>query len=139
MILYLLDTHIVSHFVKGIDPMLTARMTDAMREQEVAISVITHAEVRFGQGLMPAQDKRLRRISALLEQLPTRPWTVDAADRYGEVKSKLRLKGISIGEMDTRIAAHALVENLTLVTHNTRHFERIAGLKLEDWTSLSKT
>jgi predicted nucleic acid-binding protein len=41
--------------------------------------------------------------------------------------------GLPIGEMDTSIAAHALAENLILLTHNTRHFERVPGLRVQDW------
>ena len=72
-------------------------------------------------------------IDLLLEQLPTLPWTQAAADVYGPLKMQLQSIGRPIGEMDTQIAAHALAEDLTLVTHNTRHFERIPGLRLEDW------
>ena len=62
-----------------------------------------------------------------------RYWTAQAADIYGETHTLLMKKGQPIGIMDVQIAAHALAENLILVTHNTRHFERIPGLKLEDW------
>lgn len=134
MKLYLLDTNILSYFVKGLHPALHERMTQALRRQDIAISAITRAEIRYGQGLMTANDKRRQRIDLLLHSMPTLAWTTAAADRYGEVKALLRRQGVPIGEMDTQIAAHALAEGLPLVTHNTRHFERIPGLKLEDWT-----
>jgi len=67
-----------------------------------------------------------------LADLPVMPWNT-AADIYGEIAALIRRQGTPIGEMDTQIAAHALAENLILVTHNTRHFERILGLRLEDW------
>ena len=54
--------------------------------------------------------------------------------RIDDIEAKLRQAGQPIGALDVMIAAHALTANLTLVTHNTRHFERIAGLKLEDLT-----
>ncbi len=132
---YLLDTDILSYFVKGMHPALHRRMARALQVQDVAISVITRAEVRYGQGLMAVDDKRRAPIDLLLDELPTMPWTPAAADRYGEVKARLKRQGIPIGEMDTQIAAHALAEELTLVTHNTRHFKHIPGLKLEDWTA----
>lgn len=62
-------------------------------------------------------------------------WSMEAADHCGALKHDLKTQGTPIGEMDTRIAAHALSENLILVTHNTRNFERISGLMLEDWMS----
>jgi tRNA(fMet)-specific endonuclease VapC len=61
------------------------------------------------------------------------PWTGQAADRYGEIAAHLQQIGQAIGVMDTQIAAHTLVLDLSLVTHNTRHFERVPGLKLHDW------
>jgi tRNA(fMet)-specific endonuclease VapC len=57
---------------------------------------------------------------------------LEAADRYGDIAAHLQQAGQPIGEMDTQIAAHALALGLPLVTHNTRHFNRVAGLKIED-------
>ena len=133
MISYLLDTNIVSYFVKGISDDLTTRMESGFNLQNIAISVITRAELRFGLEMMDAKDRRRTRISLLLDDLPALPWTTEAADLFGEIKAKLQRKGTPIGELDTQIGAHALAEGLILVTHNTRHFELIPHLKLEDW------
>jgi tRNA(fMet)-specific endonuclease VapC len=56
-----------------------------------------------------------------------------AAKEYGEIKTALKKKGAMIGPLDTLIAAHAKSGNFILVTNNTREFERIEDLKLEDW------
>ncbi len=133
MIPYLLDTNILSYFLRDSHPWLYARMAGVLDRKEAVISAITRAEVRFGQSRMTLQDKRRRRIDLLLEQLPTLPWTQGAADAYGTLKMQLQSMGRPIGELDTQIAAHALAEDLILVTHNTRHFEKVPGLKLEDW------
>lgn len=133
MTVYLLDTNILSYFLKGIQPRLTERMAKSLQTQDAAISAITRAEMRYGQALMAADDKRRRGIDLLLGQLPTLPWTATAADRYGDIQSQFKKQGTPIGEMDTQIAAHALAENLVLVTHNTKHFDRVPGLRLEDW------
>nr|WP_315183147.1 type II toxin-antitoxin system VapC family toxin [uncultured Albidiferax sp.] len=133
MILYLLDTNILSYFLKGIQPRLTQRVAQTLQAQDGAISAITRAEMRYGQALMATDDKRRRGIDLLLGQLPTLAWTAAAADRYGDIQSQFRKRGTPIGELDTQIAAHALAENLVLVTHNTRHFERVPGLTMEDW------
>lgn len=130
---YLLDTNILSYFVRGGHPDLHLRMSRALDREVAVVSALTRAEVRFGQSRMTPQDKRHRRIDLLLDQLPTLPWTQEAADVYGPLKLLLQQQGRPIGELDTLIAAHALAEGLTLVTHNTRHFERIPGLRLEDW------
>ena len=130
---YLLDTNIVSYFVKGINDGLVTRMERGFKAQNIAISTVTRAELRFGMEMMDAKDKRRTRITLLLNDLPALPWNSAAADLFGEIKARLQRQGKPIGELDTQIAAHALSEGLILVTHNTRHFDRIAGLKLEDW------
>lgn len=130
---YLLDTNIISYFIKGREPALQARMSRALDEKSFAISAITQAELRYGQAFMVAEDKRRRSIDLILRQVTVLPWTAAAADIYGDIKSQNKRQGTPSGELDTQIAAHALAEKLILVTHNTRHFERIPGLKLEDW------
>ncbi len=131
--LYLLDTNILSYFIKGVSPLLTRRMAAAMQAKTIATSALCRAELRYGQALMAANDKRRVPIDLLLLELPVLPWTGVAADCYGQIGAMLKRQGTLVGEMDTLIAAHALAENLILVTHNTRHFKRIPGLKLEDW------
>lgn len=133
MIRYLADTNILGYFTRGSSPALHQRMGLALQANEVAISAITRAEIRFGQRLLNANDKRQGSIDLLLNQIITLAWPPEAADLYGEIAAQLRKTGQPIGEMDTLIAAHARVADLILVTHNTRHFERIPGLKLEDW------
>jgi tRNA(fMet)-specific endonuclease VapC len=132
---YLLDTNTVSYFVRSAYPNLQSRMQLHLNRGEVAISVLTRAELKYGQALMTLNDKRHKSINAVLEQLPTLLWTIKAADQYGELKARLKSQGNPIGELDTQVAAHALTEDLTLVTHNTRHFSLIANLKLEDWAN----
>ena len=115
MIKHLADTNILGYFSRNSSAALQKRMLSALKKQELAISVITLAETRFGLALLQTDDKRRRTVDLLLNEFPVLPWTGQAADRYGE------------------IAAHALVLGLPLVTHNARHFKRVPGLKLEDW------
>ena len=133
MIKYLVDTNILGYFVRNSSAALQKRMLTALKKQEVAISAITRAEIRFGLALLQADDKRRRTIDLLLHEIPVLPWTLEAADRYGDIGAHLQQTGQPIGVMDTQIAAHALALRLPLVTHNTRHFQRVSGLKLEDW------
>jgi tRNA(fMet)-specific endonuclease VapC len=130
---YLLDTNTVSYFIRRSSSALEKRMSQALSEQSAAISAITRAELRYGQALMEAEDKRHPVIELLLQQLPLLAWTSEAADQYGQLKAQLKLAGAPIGELDTQIAAHALAEKLVLVTHNTKHFENVRGSRLEDW------
>ena len=135
MIRYLLDTNILSYFIRGNHPALMRRMVTAMQAQTISTSTICRAEIRYGQALMAVNDKRHKPINLMLLELPALAWTADAADRYGEIRAQLRQQGAPCGELDTMIAAHALVNHLALVTHNTRHFAQIEGLVLEDWTA----
>ncbi len=84
---------------------------------------------------MAGDDRRHPRINLFLKQIPALPWTVAAAEQFGRIKARNRQQGRLRGDMDTLIAAHAIAENLVLVTHNTRHFTDIPGLRLEDWVS----
>lgn len=132
-LLYLLDTHIASYYLRRSSAVLEGRVNDGLLQQTVALSVLTRAELRFGQAGMAADDRRRSLIDHFLRQLPSLPWTARAADHYGALKDAHRRNGTPIGEIDTQIAAHALAEGLTLVTHNTRHFDQVPGLKLLDW------
>lgn len=133
MITHLLDTNIISYALRPQNRSLAHRLHSAMTDEYVGISVITRAEIRAGQCRMGVQDKRRGAINQMLDALPVLVWTAHAADLYGEAHTLLMNKGQPIGSMDVQIAAHALAENLILVTHNTKHFERVVGLKLEDW------
>ena len=130
---YLLDTNIVSYYLRRNSPQLEARLSDALRQQTIAISALTRAELRFGQAGMSAEDRRRSLIDQFLLRLPNLAWSSQAADHYGQLKALHKRQGTPIGELDTQIAAHALAEDLILVTHNTRHFEKVPKLKLEDW------
>ena len=134
-LLHLLDTNIASYYLRRSSALLEAKVNDALLQQTVALSVLTRAELRFGQAGMAADDRRRTLIDHFLLQLPSLPWTPRAADHYGTLKDANRRNGSPIGEIDTQIAAHALAEDLTLVTHNTRHFDQVPGLKLADWMS----
>ena len=133
MIRYLADTNILGYLTRRSSAPLQSRMRAAMEAHEVAISVVTRAETRFGQRLLNPDDRRHATIDALLQEMPVLMWTSDAADRYGDLAATLQRKGQPIGTMDTMIAAHALAESLILVTHNIRDFKRVPGLVIEDW------
>lgn len=133
MIRYLLDTNIVSYYLRRVSPVLEERVNDALRQRNIAISVITRAELRYGQMGMASADRRRPLIDSFLLRLPSVEWGCDAADRYGALRHTLKTQGTPIGDMDTLIAAHAQAEELILITHNTRHFDHVPGLTLEDW------
>ncbi len=131
--LYMLDTNIVSYYLRRSSPVLEDRVNDGLKHRNIAVSAIVRAELRYGQKGLNPEDRRRSLIDSFLLRLPSVEWSIEAADHYGALKHTLRTQGTPIGDMDTLIAAHALAEKLTLITHNTRHFENVPGLKLEDW------
>jgi tRNA(fMet)-specific endonuclease VapC len=97
---------------------------------ECKVSDITLAELFFGAFKSERKEhfEDVIDIMNLFEQYP-----INALRKYGEIRWMLESKGKSIGDMDLFIAATALEEDLILVTGNVRHFERIPGLKIENW------
>ena len=78
-------------------------------------------------------DENLALIHSLQQEFRSLPYDDDAAVRYARIRVSLKRLGTPIGPNDTKIAAIALANDLTLVTHNTAEFSRVPGLKLEDW------
>jgi tRNA(fMet)-specific endonuclease VapC len=108
------------------------RMLLRHRPSDVCISAITLAELRYGAAVKSSEKLHLL-IDALIRDLAVLPFDQDCAVHYANVANDLRWRGMPIGELDTLIAAHALALDLTLVTNNIKHFERVRGLKLENW------
>lgn len=130
---YLLDTNIVSYYLRRVSPTLEQRVGDALRAHACAVSVLTRAELRYGQALMPADDARRALVDAFLLRLPHLPWTGAAADCFGTLKAHYKRNGTHRGDIDTQIASQAVADKLTLVTHNVRHFDGTPGLHWGDW------
>jgi tRNA(fMet)-specific endonuclease VapC len=127
---FLLDTDSVSYALRGEGGI--ADQLRALKPSELAMSAITLAELRFG-----AERRRSRRLHRLIEafagDVAVVPFDGEAANRFGKVAAALISKGTPIGTLDTMIAAHALQLGLTLVTHDSKHFGRVRGLKIADW------
>jgi tRNA(fMet)-specific endonuclease VapC len=101
--------------------------------EELCISAITMAELEFGvsKSSRPAQNRMA--LIAFLSRIRVLPFDADAAREYGDIRQDLTQKGSLIGANDLLIAAHARALGLTLVTNNTREFERVERLTLENW------
>jgi tRNA(fMet)-specific endonuclease VapC len=137
---YLLDTNIVSYFLRGSSDSLSERVLNSA-QSELAISVVSAGELRYGlHKLAPSRRSTLlaRQLDDLFEAIRVLALPTGAALHYGKARAKLEAAGTPIGANDLWIAAHALAANLTLVTNNTREFARIPGLKLENWTDSPK-
>lgn len=106
---------------------------DAVGISSCLISEITLAELKYGALYSQRPKKHIEEIEGLLEFIRVLPIT-SAIDSYAQEKARLRKEGILIDDFDLLIGCTALANGLTLVTNNTRHFNRLQGLKLEDWT-----
>lgn len=129
----MLDTDIASYAIRARSPALDRRMR-AARAGSLCISVITRGELLLGVALKPDASALARAVDEFINAVPSLAWDDSAASAYARVASQLQSVGHPIGTMDTLIAGHALAMKAILVTHNTRHFSRITGLHVEDWT-----
>ncbi len=128
---YVLDTNICIYALK-----LQGRVVERMREHtpsEIAITTITLAELWFGTRKSTRRLAVRREVDAFLEPFEVLPFDRDAADAYSGVRFDLERIGRPIGERDLMIASVALARDLTVVTHNVGEFNRVPGLKSEDW------
>ena len=99
-----------------------------------AISVVTYGELVYGARKSQLPQKNLATARRVAELFPIVDITPSVMDTFGELKALLEMKGNNIDEMDLLIASTALCHNLILVTNNTKHFGRIEGLNLENWS-----
>ena len=129
---YLLDTNTVSYIIKGNIPRVRERLVKTPMAQ-VAISVITEAELRFGVVRRPEATRLKVVVEEFLLRVAVLPWDSDAARHYANVRATLERAGTGMGNLDLMIAAHALAADAVLVT-NDRVFGRVKQLKIEDWT-----
>jgi tRNA(fMet)-specific endonuclease VapC len=96
-------------------------------------STINLAEMLHGAYGQASPDLMIRRIEQLAAGFRTLTFDIPAARAYAPIAFELRSLGVPIGEADTRIAAIAISKDLTVVTGNVRHFDRIPGLTVENW------
>lgn len=130
---YMLDTNICIYAMKNKPEKVLARLKKEM-DGGIAISSITLAELEFGMKNSSNPAKNEQALLKFLFPLSILPFDSAAAYEYGDIRAFLQKQGTPIGPNDMLIASHARAEGLTLVTNNTREFERVPGLKLENWT-----
>ena len=131
--IYMLDTNICIYLIKKRSDTLLNRMR-VFRTGEIGVSVLTVAELQYGVSKSTNQERNQAALEAFLLPLDIVDFTVDITVVYGRIRTELEKQGRPIGPLDTLIAAHALSLDVPLVTNNTREFERVQGLRLEDWS-----
>jgi len=129
---WMLDTDTCIALIKRQPPELIQRL-QAKSVGDVGVSSITLAELRHGVARSGRRDQNRAALDQFLLPLDIAAFDELAADSYGSIRADLEVNGLPIGPLDTLIAAHALSLNVTLVTHNTREFKRVKGLRIDDW------
>ncbi|MBO5605589.1 MAG: type II toxin-antitoxin system VapC family toxin [Acidaminococcaceae bacterium] len=134
MIRYMLDTNTIA-YAKNRRPASVLERLIQHDPSEICISAITMAELEFGisHSAKPSQNRKA--LLMFLSGITILPFGPEAAQAYGEIRHTLQSQGQLIGANDLLIAAHAKTAGLILVTHNTREFSRVEGLKIEDWAT----
>jgi len=130
---FLLDTDTCIYALKRHSAVLNRLL--AQSREDIAVSVISEAELRTGAAKSTSAAKTLRLIENFLRPLAVVEFSSIDAVSYAQVRSKLERAGTPIGPLDTLIAAQAVARKLVLVSNNEREFNRVAGLLVENWTS----
>ncbi len=129
---YLLDTNICIYIIKEKPVNVLTRFRRAQAES-IAISGVTVAELEYG---VSKSSRPMQNRAALLKFLiPFRILDFDTTDAmtYGLMRADLEAQGKTIGPYDLQIAAQAMRYGVALVSNNVREFDRVPGLKLENW------
>lgn len=128
---YLLDTNILSDLLRHPEGSVAAQIV-GVGEGAVCTSIVVAAELRYGAAKRRS-TRLMRAVEGLLARIEVLPLDTPSDASYAELRADLEARGEPIGPNDLLIAAHALTLGITLVTGNTREFERVRGLKIENW------
>jgi tRNA(fMet)-specific endonuclease VapC len=128
---YLIDTDILIYLIKG-NHSIDRRIKETESIPK-AISVITFGELLFGAKRSVQKEKNIAIVYRLSEVFPIIEINRSTIETFTEIKATLEKNGERIEDFDLLIAATALSMNYTLVTNNTKHYQRIDGIKLENW------
>ena len=130
---FLLDTDTCIYALKQHEGVLHHLL--AMPREDIAISVITEAELRTGAAKSASPVKTRHLLENFLRPITIVDYTSEDAVAYSGIRAKLERSGTPIGPLDMLIASQALARNLTLVANNEREFRRVAGLAVLNWSA----
>lgn len=128
----LLDTNICIYIIKR-KPGEVLRHFQRYHPGDIGISSITLAELQYGVAKSQARERNAEALSEFLIPFEILPYGESATQAYGVIRSQLERQGTPIGAMDLLIAAHAIALDAVLITNNVKEFERVPGLKIENW------
>ncbi len=132
---YMLDTNICIYNLNNKPKAVLDRFLALGESERVYISAISVAELFYGLAKSSSPKKEQNKLALIkfLSPLEVLPFDDKAAIEYGAIRAELEKSGNSIGANDLLIAAHAVSMGVTLVTNNTKEFERVCDLKLDNW------
>ena len=116
--LYMLDTNMVSYIVRGRSSTARTHLLGLKDDEIGCISVITEAEIRYGLAKRPEATALKVLMDGFLASIRILPWGRDEAQAYGVLRAKLEASGMTLGNMDMMIAAHAVTTGAVLVTND---------------------
>lgn len=130
---YLLDTNACVQNLRTKGSALVKQRLGSHPPMDVVLCSVVVGELRYGAEGGASPSKEHVKVDAFVAQFVSLAFDNVTALIYGRIRHDLESRGLVIGANDLLIAAIALVHDLTLVTHNTNEFSRVAGLQLEDW------
>lgn len=129
---YMLDTNICIYIIKN-NPISVRQKFEQISANNLVLSMVTLAELRYGAEKSQAREKAIKAIEQLSRHIQIAELDEVVAEHYADIRAQLEREGKPIGNNDLWLAAHARAKNWVLVSNNTREFERVVGLKLENW------
>ena len=129
---YCLDSDTLIYFLNG--RLGVAGRLGSVAASHLHVSVVSVAEVLTGFEKAPGQTIAEQRFREFLSAVTVLPFELEDARTAARIRAILEQAGLKIGPYDLQIAGQALQRRLTLVTHNVRHFKRVQGLAVEDWS-----
>ena len=129
---YLLDTNACIVYLNQTNSSILSKMQD-VKPSDILLCSVVKSELIFGAKKSRRVAENLGKLEAFFSNFQSLPFDDRAAEVYGGIRADLEKKGIVIGPYDMQIAAIALINELTLITHNSQEFERVIGLRHEDW------
>ena len=131
MLKYMLDTNIAIYVIKR--KPITALEKFNQHASQMCVSSITVAELIHGAEKSQNRQQAFAVVEDFLSRLSVLDYDYSAAGHYGDIRANLERKGTPIGVNDLHIAGHARSSGMILVSNNLREFERVEGLRLDNW------
>ena len=130
--MYLLDTNVCIHLLNGDHPQINQHLA-SLKPKAISLCTIVQQELYFGAYRSTKVQHNLNKLKRLLDLFTILEFDESAARIAGKIQADLKRQGVPIGAYDIQIAAVALANNLIVVTHNIREFQRVQDLRYEDW------